>query len=128
MTNYIWIRTQKELIHEYKNAPNKVSFLKYPHRHLFKFKVYLEVFHKDREVEFILFKRFIDEQLNNIKRSKDKSCEMLSDWLAERIRLIYPKRDIKIEVSEDGENGSEIFYDKSQSLNTQLTLKYLQWY
>jgi len=122
MTNYIWVTTQKEMIHKYDKAPKGVGFLKHPHRHLFKMKVFVEVFHNDRDIEFILFKRFIEGQLNNMKDSRTMSCEMISDYLAERIKLRYPKRDIKIEVSEDGENGCEIFYDKSQSLNNQSTL------
>ena len=110
---YIWVTFRKEGIHKYPDAPEGVTFLKFPHRHIFHFKVKLEVFHDDREVEFILFKRelealYDDEtlQLNNM------SCEMISDTLAEYIRTNYPNRDFVIEVSEDGENGCECHYVK----------------
>ena len=38
---------------------------------------------------------------------------MISNYLAEKIRETYSGRDIKIEVSEDGENGSEYYYPKT---------------
>ena len=34
------------------------------------------------------------------------------------IKIKYPKRDVRIEVSEDGENGCEIYYPKSDSVKT----------
>jgi hypothetical protein len=36
---------------------------------------------------------------------------MISDDLYEIIATRYPNRDITISVSEDGENGCEIFYN-----------------
>ena len=119
MTNYIWVTNQKEMIHKYPNAPEGVEFLKHPHRHLFKFKTYIQVYHDDRDIEFILVKRHIDNYLNDLNKNlKTKSCEMISNYLAENLQLNYPNRDIKIEVSEDGENGSLYEYPKSQPLNT----------
>ena len=52
----IWVTFRKEGIHKYPDAPDGVEFLKYPHRHIFHFRVELEVFHDDRDVEFILLK------------------------------------------------------------------------
>lgn len=119
MTNYIWVTNQKEMIHSYPNAPYGVEFLKNEHRHLFKFKTYIEVNHEDRDIEFILFKKFIDKVLDKVGTFlKTKSCEMISNFMYEEIKRIYPKRDIMIEVSEDGENGSLYFYRKSKDLNT----------
>ena len=63
----VWVRFQKEGIHKYPAALTDpalatgdeydVSFLGYPHRHIFHFKVWIDVFHNDRDVEFIQFKR-----------------------------------------------------------------------
>ena len=39
-----------------------------------------------------------------------KSCEMMSDELYDIIHAKYPDREVWIEVSEDGENGSFIKY------------------
>ena len=40
-----------------------------------------------------------------------KSCEMISDDLANEIGKKYPDRAVTIEVSEDGENGSIAKYE-----------------
>jgi len=116
-TNKIWVKFSKEGIHKYPAALTDpdltdVSFLGYPHRHIFHFKVAIEVFHDDRDIEFILFKRWL-ESLYSASWNGDatlqldyKSCEMISDELAAKINIKYPRRDIVIEVSEDGENGS----------------------
>ena len=62
----IWVTFRKEGIHKYPAALDDpklatgdrmdVSFLGYPHRHIFHFKVAIEVFHDDRDIEFIQFK------------------------------------------------------------------------
>jgi hypothetical protein len=110
---FIWVTFQKEGIHEYPDAPSGVAFLRYPHRHIFHFKVELEVFHDDREVEFILFKRelenlYVKEALTLLH----KSCEMMSEELALTIQTKYPHRDLIVTISEDGENGSTSYYPK----------------
>lgn len=108
----IWVTFQKEGIHLYpaaKTDPNlaDVSFLGYPHRHMFKFKVWIEVFHDDRDLEFIQFKRWLEAlYAEGTLELNHKSCEMISDDLAASITAKYPGRHISIEVSEDGENGS----------------------
>lgn len=108
----IWVTFQKEGIHLYpaaKTDPNlaDVSFLGYPHRHMFKFKVWIEVFHDDRDLEFIQFKRWLESLYAEETLQLDfKSCEMISDDLFAQITARYPNRHITIEVSEDGENGS----------------------
>ena len=101
---YIWVTFRKEGIHKYPDAPEGVTFLKFPHRHIFHFKVKLEVFHDDREVEFILFKRelealYDDEtlQLNNM------SCEMIAKELLNKYKLE------RCSVFEDNENGAVVY-------------------
>ena len=107
MRKYIWVTVQKEFMHKYENAPENVKFLRNLHRHLFKFKIYIEVFKNDRDIEFILFKRFIEKALDNEIpfNLRNSSCESLSDFLYEIIIKKYPERKVVIEVSEDGENG-----------------------
>ena len=108
---FIWVTFQKEGIHKYPDAPEGVEFLKYPHRHIFHFKVELEVFHDDRDVEFILFKRELEKLFTDGTLQLDyKSCEMIADDLAFYIQAKYPKRDLVITVSEDGENGATCYY------------------
>jgi hypothetical protein len=108
----IWVTFQKEGIHKYPAAltdPNlaDVEFLGYPHRHMFKFKVWIEVFHDDRDLEFIQFKRWLESlYADGVVQLDFKSCEMISDDLYEQIITKFPGRHVTIEVSEDGENGS----------------------
>jgi hypothetical protein len=90
-----------------------VSFLGVPHRHIFHFRVCIEVFHNDRDIEFIQFKRWLEKLYSeDILQLDYKSCEMMSDELYEEISARYPGRFVEIEVSEDGENGSLIFYPR----------------
>ena len=56
----IWVTFRREGIHKYPAALEEekladVSFLGYPHRHMFHFKVWIQVRHNDREIEFIQF-------------------------------------------------------------------------
>ncbi len=117
----IWVTFRKEGIHKYPaalNDPNlatgneyDVSFLGYPHRHIFHFRVWINVTHNDRDIEFIQFKRWLEKLYNESTLTLDyKSCEMMSDELHAQIIAKYPDREVWIEVSEDGENGSFIKY------------------
>ena len=115
--NTIWVTFQKEGIHKYPAALDdpmlkEVSFLGHPHRHIFHFRVTIEVTHNDRDIEFILFKRWLEGLYNEGTLALDyKSCEMMSDDLAAQINDKYPNRGFAIEVSEDGENGCMKFYE-----------------
>ena len=106
MSNMIWVTFQREGIHFYPDAPEEVSFLRNPHRHVFHFKVWIEVYHNNRDVEFFIFKRWLESMYhNNLLQLDYKSCEMLADELSAPILLQYPNRKVIIEVSEDLENG-----------------------
>ncbi len=119
----IWVTFKKEGIHKYPAAledPNlatgdeyDVSFLGYPHRHIFHFKVRIEVTHNDRDIEFIQFKRWLESLYTEGTIELDyKSCEMIADDLYNQISTKYPGRFVEIDVAEDGENGCSIFYPK----------------
>ena len=76
-----------------------------------------EVFHNDRDIEFIQFKRWLENLYSQGTIELNfKSCEMISDDLYEVIATRYPKRDIEITVSEDGENGATISYKTHQPI------------
>ena len=119
---FIWVTFRKEGIHCYPAAltdPNlatgdeyDVSFLGNAHRHIFHFKVQIEVFHDDREIEFIQFKRWCENLYNTgVLQLDQKSCEMMADDLYKAIKEKYLNREIVIDVSEDGENGCHIIYN-----------------
>ena len=117
----IWVTFRKEGMHKYPAALTDpalatgdeydVSFLGYPHRHIFHFKVWIGVTHDDRDIEFIQFKRWLENLYKEGTLQLDyKSCEMMSQDLYDSISNKYPGREVWIEVSEDGENGSFIKY------------------
>ena len=117
----IWVTFRKEGMHRYPAAATDpslatgdeydVSFLAHEHRHIFHFKVWIGVTHDDRDIEFIQFKRWLENLYKDATLSLDhKSCEMMSGDLFDAISTKYPGREIWIEVSEDGENGSFIKY------------------
>ena len=92
----IWVTFSKEGVHFYPGADSNpkyatedwddVSFLGYKHRHIFHFKVWIEVFHDDRDIEFIQFKRWLERLYNDdVIQLNNKSCEMIADDLAAEI-------------------------------------------
>ena len=118
----IFVTFQKEGIHCYPAAATDpalatgdeydVSFLGSPHRHIFHFRVAIDVFHNDRDIEFIQFKRWLENLYKDAILALDyKSCEMMADDLYVQIAGRYPSRNVTIEVSEDGENGCVINYN-----------------
>ncbi len=75
----------------------------------------IEVFHDDRDIEFIQFKRWLEKLYAEKTLQLDyKSCEMIADDLNAMIQKRYPKRSTIIEVSEDGENGCTILFPPSK--------------
>ena len=131
---YVWVTFEKEGLHKYPAALDDpklatggwddVSFLGYLHRHIFKFRVQIEVFTDDRDIEFIQFKRWLqrvydmasdsggEDDVTEMLNLDFKSCEMIADELAAKILHKYPGRDLVIDVSEDGENGASCYYYK----------------
>jgi len=116
---FIWATFQREGIHKFPAAATDpkladVAFLANEHRHIFHFNVAIEVFHNDRDIEFIQFKRWLESLYQGTLELNFKSCEMISDDLYEVIASRYPGRDIEITVSEDGENGATIRYNTTK--------------
>jgi hypothetical protein len=120
----IWVTFRKEGIHRYPAAATDpklctpgeydVSFLANAHRHVFHFRVSIDVFHNDRDIEFIQFKRWLESLYSgnsSVLELDWKSCEMIADDLYLQIADRYPNRCVSIEVSEDGENGCTISYN-----------------
>lgn len=121
----IFVQFRKEGIHCYPAAATDpalatgdeydVSFLGSPHRHIFHFRVWIDVLHNDRDIEFIQFKRWLENLYKDgILQLDFKSCEMMADDLYAEIAGRYPDRAVWIEVAEDGENGALIKYELSR--------------
>ena len=124
----IWVTFRREGIHCYPAAATDprlntageydVAFLASPHRHIFHFRVWIDVWHNDRCIEFIQFKRWLENlytshrsDTNSILELDFKSCEMIADDLYIQIAQRYPDRAVWIEIAEDGENGCLIKYE-----------------
>lgn len=112
---FVEVSFQKEGIHRYPAAetdPNlaDVSFLAHPHRHIFHFYVKVEVWHNDRDIEFILLKRELENLYQGTMQIDYKSCEMLAEDLIEYILAKYRHRNITVRVYEDNENGAVLEY------------------
>ena len=123
----VWITFQREGIHCYPAAATDpqlatgdqydVSFLASPHRHIFHFRVSIDVYHNDRDIEFIQFKRWLESLYSGnqaVLQLDYKSCEMIADDLYIQIANRYPGRNVTINVSEDNENGCTITYNTHQ--------------
>lgn len=98
-----------------------VSFLKHPHRHIFKFDVKVQVHHNDRDIEFIQLARFLrDSMIARFPPSaygcanfENRSCEMLGEEVLAIFLHLYPQYTgfFMVEVSEDGENSAISKYE-----------------
>ena len=121
----IWVTFRREGIHRYPAAATDpqlctageydVSFLANAHRHIFHFRIWIDVFHNDRDIEFIQFKRWLESLYSkDILELDFKSCEMIADDLYIQVAGRYPGRAVWIEVAEDGENGCLIKYETTR--------------
>lgn len=127
MNRSIWINTEFNATHCWPECPiDEVEYLRHEHRHTFKVKVQLEVIHNDRDVEFIVFKNFINEAIEQMYGKYNyqlgrRSCEDICDDLILTIRTShfnaciidnekggYKGRHLVVEVSEDGEVGARV--------------------
>ena len=82
-----------------------MAFLRDRHRHVFHVRAEKLVSHGDRDVEFILLKRAVEEELRTVAAEENTetwSCERWGEELLQRLQLD------KVEVSEDGENGAVV--------------------
>ena len=114
-TRWIYVTFQKAGFHRYPDAESNpllsdVSYLGKEHRHLFKFKVHIQVVHNDRDLEFHQVLNYCESLFEGKLHIDYKSVEMLADDLYVQLANKYPNRQMKIEVSEDGECGCIIEY------------------
>lgn len=119
---FVFVGFQKEGIHCFPEAATNplyktgdemdVSFLGFPHFHYFHFKVWVEVKHANRDIEFIQLRRWLESLYgSNVLSLNNLSCEMISNELYEAISEKYPGVDVRIEVTEDNLNGSYTEYN-----------------
>lgn len=102
----IFVTTQFEALHRWKDAPEETAFLRQFHRHLFKVRLEVSVTHNDRDLEFLDVKSELDFNCAQIDKEDAGSCEMIAQELLRKMSKVYPNRKMTCEVSEDGENGA----------------------
>lgn len=108
MSIRIIVRLQFEGFHNWPEAAEKSTepYLAAPHRHIFHVEAVYSVLHSNRDVEFISFKRDLEEYCNNHFRGPHSwSCEHMATMLCEHFNL----RSCR--VFEDNENGAEVSFD-----------------
>lgn len=93
-----------EGFHNWPSAPAEVDFLRQRHRHLFVIRVVKQVYHDNRDIEFILFGReiraYLHEEFGTPCEFGAMSCEMIG-------RQLLLKFDaMSVSVYEDDENGA----------------------
>ena len=115
MDRQIYIQTQFTGYHRWDDAPDCVMFLRNAHRHIFHVKVTVPVAHNDRDIEFFMMKRMVDNFIlrqiieNANEDGNMGSCEMMAEKIAMFISEHY-KRTVEVEVNEDNENGAVVNY------------------
>ncbi len=111
-TNVI-VKLELDGLHNWPDAKKifpEVGFLSDIHRHKWYITAKKRVMHDDRDVEFIMFKRDIEDYLRSKYYREDyrshffgaTSCEMLAREILETFDCCY------VSVFEDNENGAEI--------------------
>jgi len=105
MKTSIIVTTDKIALHQWKDAPEDVGFLRNEHRHKFHIRLGIPVLHMDRELEFFT----IQNDLNEFLRLKVNvgSCEMLATEIKKWADNKYQRKSW-CEVWEDKENGARV--------------------
>lgn len=111
----IWVTFKVRGFHRYPGAPEEVAYLRERHRHQFGFRVWIEVFGDNRDLEFHMTQAWLESlhTKDGTLEADGKSCEMLANELHARMvqEERFQNRDIWIEVDEDGECGAFMRYD-----------------
>lgn len=105
------VRSRFEATHCWPGAPDgPEAHLRNEHRHEFHVEVRIEQSHDDRDIEYLALKR----ELHGLLPSGPQghlSCEMMARRLLEQLTELYGERAMRVEISEDGENGAIVATD-----------------
>lgn len=110
---FVWCSFQLEGFHNWPDAHIE-AYLASKHRHMFHFRVQLEVTKSAREVEFITLKREVSTWLTNVYGRPCMfgalSCEEIAHIIKDVLIEKFGERYYIISVAEDNENGAEILH------------------
>ncbi len=102
MGTVVFITTQFEGFHRWKDAPDKWAYLRDWHRHIFHVRLEIPVEHNNRDIEFIDLKARVHDYLCGWTNRFELSCEQIAGDLLAKFSAS------RVEVSEDGENGAVV--------------------
>lgn len=119
------IRFQFPGIHRWAQAPAKNrsnSFLFYPHRHLFRVIVEIEVADKNRQIEFFECRQMLmaflltefeggTPEVDGPIDLGEHSCEMVADKILQHVVKVYDlsnREAVSVEVQEDDESSGKV--------------------
>lgn len=116
----IWITTQFVGFHKWPDAPDEVAYLRDYHRHRFGVKVAIVVKHSNRDVEFLTFKRQLENYIDSTFKDKyfEYSCEHIAEMICKFISTVLLHIVLYVNVDEDGENGASVvptYFDEETS-------------
>tara|TARA_R110000751_G_scaffold223906_1_gene326000 strand:- start:641 stop:1015 length:375 start_codon:yes stop_codon:yes gene_type:complete len=103
----VWCTTRFNAIHHWPDAPAECGWLAYPHHHEFQVRAEVVVADEDRDVEFLLLARLIDERIEPKvgEETLTWSCEHYAIWIADV--LADEGFDVfEVQVSEEGLHGA----------------------
>lgn len=116
MKTYVIVRLQVEGEHNFPAAAElfpEVAFLAHPHRHMFHIEAKVEVFHDNRDKEFIMLKRDMQDYLRRSYYNDDRKMHVFGPMSCEMIarQLLDEYHCKSVTVWEDLENGAEVVAD-----------------
>jgi hypothetical protein len=110
MHTFVWVTSHFAGYHRWKDAPEKVAFLRDWHRHVFHVKLSVRVEHADRAIEFFILKEKLDNVLQTEFNQQrfEYSCESIALKIIELMKADEGVDVAMCEVSEDNENGATV--------------------
>lgn len=109
----IFVRTRFIWFHCRLEAPEEVNFLRDMHRHEFHVELLVSVNHNERDIEFTLVKLWLDRYIaeNFTGKKTAMSCETMAEMIWEEAVRVYWVEFATCQVSEDGENGANVYLE-----------------
>lgn len=112
---YVVVQTMFEALHCWRGAAGPEAYLGNEHRHMFFVELKISVEHKDREIEIIACKRWLDRFLSTlgdadeIRNIGNMSCEAIGVAVVQAAQGEYGgNRSVSCRVLEDGLLGAEV--------------------
>lgn len=116
---FVYTTLQKEGYHWFPEAaelpnfatgeddPFDVSHLANKHMHYFVIRIWVQVSHLNRAIEFIQLRRWLEQYFGlGPYNFGCKSCEEIAADIAQELAESYPTSELRVEVAEDNINGA----------------------